>query len=208
MGHLIPKDSKVLSREIRDPAHSGPAERVALRFMVDASRRFRNAEAPWADFSSNDYWRSSYENIQPVDQETIRRVSSFFIQASASRRRARRAIDVGSGTNLYPALLMLPWAEQILLSDHSASNVRWLRQHVEDENASWTWQPFWRELHELEGYNRVSDPRYQLREACADHPGQGSGVFRECLPLSQSRPWRWRASAGVVWSRRPSGMCR
>ena len=32
---------------------------------------------------------------------------------------ARRAIDVGAGTNLYPALLMLPWAERILLADYA-----------------------------------------------------------------------------------------
>ena len=37
---------------------------------------------------------------------------------------------------------------------------------------------------------------------------QGSGVFRECHFVSYSRRWRRRASAGVVWSRRPSGMCR
>jgi hypothetical protein len=37
---------------------------------------------------------------------------------------------------------------------------------------------------------------------------QGSGVFRDCPFVSYSRPWRQRASAGVVWSRRPSGTCR
>jgi hypothetical protein len=36
---------------------------------------------------------------------------------------------------------------------------------------------------------------------------QGSGVFRDCR-VCHVRPWRWRASAGVVWSRRPSGMWR
>jgi len=36
---------------------------------------------------------------------------------------------------------------------------------------------------------------------------QGSGVFRDC-PVCHSRPWRWMASVGVVWSRRPSGMWR
>jgi hypothetical protein len=31
-----------------------------------------------------------------------------------------------------------------------------------------------------------------------------SVIVRFC----HSRPWRWRASVAVVWSRRPSGMCR
>ena len=38
---------------------------------------------------------------------------------------------------------MLPWTEQILLTDFSASNVDWLGQHVADDAAAWTWQPFW-----------------------------------------------------------------
>jgi hypothetical protein len=37
---------------------------------------------------------------------------------------------------------------------------------------------------------------------------QSPGVFRECRFLSYSRRCRRRASAGVVWSRRPSGTCR
>jgi hypothetical protein len=137
--------------------------------MVDAATRVHNAEAPWSDFSSHDYWCHNYEKMQPEDQEIIRRVSLFLIQAFAGRGPAQRAIDVGSGTNLYPALLMLPWTEKILLTDHSASNVRWLHGHVMDDPA-WTWQPFWEELHELEGYNRISEPRKALREACVGEP--------------------------------------
>ena len=70
----------------------------------------------------------NYRELQAEDQEIIRLVSQFFIAAFADRPPARRGIDVGSGTNLYPALLMLPWTEQILLTDFSESNVRWLRR--------------------------------------------------------------------------------
>jgi hypothetical protein len=146
--------------------------------------RVRNAEAPWSEFSSHDYWRHNYEKMQPEDQEIIRRVSLFFIRAFAGRARAQRAIDVGSGTNLYPALLMLPWTERILLTDHSASNVRWLQRHVVDD-ASWTWYPFWRELHALEGYRRIGEPRRQLRAACA---GERAGIEQHSvfdLPAAQ-----------------------
>jgi hypothetical protein len=47
-----------------------------------------------------------------------------------------------------------------------------------------------------------------LRDQDERLEAQGSGVFRECHFLSYSRQWRRRASAGVVWSRRPSGTCR
>jgi hypothetical protein len=138
--------------------------------MVDAMH-VRNAQAPWGAFSPEDYWRVNYAKMQPVDQEIIHRISSFFIQAFAGRRPCERAIDVGTGTNLYPALLMLPWTEQILLSDYSARNVHWLQRQVVSEDTPWTWEPFWQELHEREGYNRISEPRKQLRVACTGQAG-------------------------------------
>jgi hypothetical protein len=134
-----------------------------------------NAKAPWAAFSSHDYWSHNYEKVLSEDHEIIDRVSSFFIKTFRRRPPVQRAIDVGSGTNLYPALLMLPWAKQILLSDYSASNVDWLRRQVRNGDGPWTWQPFWRELGAREGYDQVSDPRKQLREACADQRRQ-SGI--------------------------------
>jgi hypothetical protein len=143
---------------------------LALRSMVDAAMCLRNAQAPWDRFSSDKYWRANYKSMQPADQEIICRVGGFFAKAFAGRPRAQRALDVGSGANLYPALLMLPWAEQILLTDYSESNIRWLRLHVlgnDKSDAPWTWQPFWEELHELEGYNRISEPRRLLRDACS-----------------------------------------
>jgi hypothetical protein len=181
MGHLTPSGSWLLRRRARDAelGRPGSAGAVPLRSMADAAMRVRNAEAPWSDFSSHDYWRHNYEKMQPEDQEIIRRVSLFFIRAFAGRGPARGAIDVGSGTNLYPALLMLPWTERILLTDHSASNVRWLRRHVADD-APWTWQPFWQELRELEGYDRIGEPRKQLREACAGLPGH-AGIERHSV---------------------------
>ncbi len=134
--------------------------------MADAPQ---NTDAPWDAFSSHDYWRRNYHELQPEDQEIIRCVSRFFVAAFAGRSRVEQGIDVGSGTNLYPALLMLPWAEKILLTDFSASNVRWLRHQLEDEDdgATWTWRPFWHELHQADGYNQIGEPRKQLREACA-----------------------------------------
>lgn len=141
---------------------------VALPPMVDA---VRNAEAPWDDFSPQAYWRRNYMEPQPEDLEIIDRVSNFFIGAFADRSRAQRAIDVGSGPNLYPALLMLPWTDQILLSDLSVSNVGWLRHCVLGDDSGWDWQPFWDELGGREGYNQIGDPRKKLHEACSGEPG-------------------------------------
>jgi hypothetical protein len=146
---------------------------LTFQFMVyvDADLR-HNTDAPWNTFSSHDYWRRNYHELQAEDQEIIHRVSRFFVGALSGGPRVRQAIDVGSGTNLYPALLMLPWAEKISLTDFSASNVDWLRQHVADDAAPWTWEPFWREMHEAEGYHQIGgEPRKHLREACTDEQG-------------------------------------
>jgi hypothetical protein len=139
--------------------------------MADAATDVqRNADAKWNRFSSDDYWRRNYHELQAEDQEIIRLVSHFFIGAFAGRPPARRGIDVGSGTNLYPALLMLPWTEQILLTDFSASNVDWLRRQLTDSGTAWTWQAFWDELHRAEGYNGIGAPRKQLWQACFSDP--------------------------------------
>jgi hypothetical protein len=150
--------------------------------MSDAPTNvLQNADAPWNRFSSDDYWKHNYHQLQPEDQEIIHRVSQFFGHAFADCSPVRRrGIDVGAGTNLYPALLMLPWANQILLTDFSQSNVDWLRHHVADDDGPWTWWPFWHELQEAEGYNQIGEPRKQLRETCASEPGY-AGIERHSV---------------------------
>lgn len=144
---------------------------------------------PWNTFSSYDYWRRNYYQLQAEDREIIRRVSSFFIAALAGRPRVQHGIDVGSGTNLYPALLMLPWTEKILLTDFSASNVRWLHRHLADDSLAWAWRPFWHELREKDGYNRIGEPRKQLREACAREHGGGAEVEQRSVFDLEEAQW-------------------
>ena len=128
--------------------------------------RVRNSQAPWDEFSSESYYAHNYKVVQAEDQEVIHRVGLFFSTAFAARKRADRAIDVGSGPNLYPALLMLPWANRILLSDYSPPNIKWLRREVAGSETPWAWQPFWREIGALKGYDQIVDPRKQLMQAC------------------------------------------
>jgi hypothetical protein len=190
MRHLMPNGGGAL-QEFAECTSSHP---LTLRSMVDASMHLRggmvlhNADPDWNAFPSDEYWRRNYQRMQAEDQEIIHRVGHFFIKAFNNCDPARRAIDVGTGTNLYPALLMLPWAERILLTDHSASNVRWLRHHVmEHDDTPWAWQPFWREVHELEGYNRVGDPRRRLWQTCAGEPGYAGIERRSVFELPRAQ---------------------
>ena len=139
-----------------------------------------NTDVQWNRFSPQDYWQRNYYKLQAEDQEIIRRVSQFFIAVFRDRPRARRGIDVGSGTNIYPSLLMLPWTEQILLTEYSESNVRWLRRQLADDRAPWTWRPFWHELQAAERYNEIAEPCKHLRVACHSEPGY-AGIERHSV---------------------------
>lgn len=147
----------------------------------------RNADAPWNMFSSQDYWRRNYSKLQAEDREIIRRVSHFFVSALAGCPPVQRAIDVGAGTNLYPALLMLPWAEQILLADFSKSNVIWLQDQLADNVSPWPWCSFWQEMQEAKGYSDVNRPRKRLREACVSEPGHAGIEQLSVFDLPKAR---------------------
>jgi hypothetical protein len=187
MRQLTPGSGLKLPHEYAESAQSGHSEAVPLLSMVEAATPTQNADVEWDNFPSQDYWHRNYKEVLAPDKEILRLVGSFFSEALHGRARVRRAIDVGSGTNLYPALLMLPWAEQILLTDYSESNVRWLRDQVADDDPAWKWQPFWRQLQAFEGYSQMSEPRKQLRLACAEK--KRTPAIRECsvfdLPPAQ-----------------------
>jgi NNMT/PNMT/TEMT family len=168
---------------------------LALPSMVHAP--VRNREAPWPAFSPEKYFAHNYESMLSEDQEIIRRVGLFFTRTFAERRRAERgrgergraerAIDVGSGTNLYPALLMLPWADHIQLADYSPRNVSWLRDEVLDEEPEWAWWPFWQEVCKREDYKRISEPRKQLKQACFGNPEKGGVKQRSVFDLPSAQ---------------------
>jgi hypothetical protein len=122
----------------------------------------RNDEVPWSDFDAAGYWKYNYASLLPEDEEIIRCASDFLIRALAGKPRITRAVDVGAGANLYPALLMLPWTERIVLTEYAPDNVGWLADNLTDGCGEWAWQPFWDLLAPLPGYRDVEQPRSEL----------------------------------------------
>ena len=130
----------------------------------------RNRDVQWNTFGSTNYFRRNYESLHHEDSQILSWASSFLAGHFGSAHLVSDAVDVGAGTNLYPALLMLPWSRTLTLTDYADSNVSWLRQHACDTTSpSWVWQPFWNRISELPGYRDLTDPRQVLASRAKIH---------------------------------------
>src|SRR5262249_34293010 len=109
------------------------------------------------------YLHHNYLSMHPDDRAVITKVAEFF--ASKVTGRTSHGIDVGSGTNLYPALAMLPMTDSITFWEYSAGNVRWLQHGVRPSAELQLWDQYWEVLSEASPmYRAVRRPRARLSE--------------------------------------------
>ena len=124
----------------------------------------KNAEVAWSAFDSIAYVDHNYRDLQAEDAEILTILRDHF--AGHFRKRGVGpvyGIDVGAGANLYPALSMLPWCDEITLFERSSSNVAYLESQVDlyEEN----WDQFWRVLCGNKRYSAFdADPRERFRK--------------------------------------------
>lgn len=119
-----------------------------------------NSAAPWQDFDSRYYFSLNYSRLRDDDRQIVERLRDFF--GSVTVTPGACGIDVGSGTNLYPALAILPLCEEKLtLCEYAPPNVEWL----EKQRASYapSWDVFWQILQNNPRYAAVADPREAFR---------------------------------------------
>lgn len=141
--------------------------------LTSGRPRVLNREAPWDEFDSSSYFAHNYRELREDDREIVALVRDFFADhfaqhAAGDPAPVRAGIDVGSGTNLYPALALLPWCERIRLFERAAPNVTWLARQVDQLGAHW--EPFWRVLTDRPAYKAVPDPAAALRgKAVVEH---------------------------------------
>jgi hypothetical protein len=130
-----------------------------------------NAEVSWAAFDPIAYVDHNYRDLQAEDAEILHIVRDHFGDHFKERAAGPvSGIDVGAGANLYPALAMLPWCDEITLLERSPANVRYLEGQAGsyDEN----WDQFWRVLCKNEAYGALDmDPRAKFRKAVRVEPG-------------------------------------
>jgi hypothetical protein len=127
--------------------------------IVIKPRRLLNSQANWDAFDSRLYLEHNYRTLRDDDQQIIDTVRDFFADAGVVNG---RGFDVGTGSNLYPAMSMLPFCDQIVLHEYGADNLAWLRQELPSYNAAW--DRFWSEFAANSVYAQVSDPRTALAQ--------------------------------------------
>ena len=133
--------------------------------MADREPSIRNDAVSWSNFDADEYWKLNYASVLPEDAEIIQCAGKFLIEACGDPARLKQAVDVGAGTNLYPALLMLPWAERIVFTEYASQNIDWLSRDLAEGPGEWRWQPFWDLVAGLPCYRTVTDPRRALAAA-------------------------------------------
>jgi hypothetical protein len=139
--------------------------------LVDMSprllRRVGNAHIDWSRFDSDVYCAANYRDLRSDDEEIAEKVRDFFADASKDRDTSEwRAIDVGTGANLYPAFAMLPFSKFIDLREFSPTNVKWLREQCR-EGFDGSWDEFWRvynKNHTYEQYFNENNVRHAFRD--------------------------------------------
>lgn len=125
-----------------------------------------NEDAPWDSFDPDAYIDHNYRRLRSDDEEILHIVrdhfSDHFRDRTANSGPPPRGIDVGAGANLYPALAMLPWCEEITLLERSAANVRYL--HGQRPSYDRNWNEFWNVLCKENAYCELpEDPRARFR---------------------------------------------
>ncbi|MGW0662861.1 SCO2525 family SAM-dependent methyltransferase [Streptodolium elevatio] len=117
-----------------------------------------NAAYDWDAFNSDDYVAHNYARLSDADRRILELLGEFFRHCEP--RAGARGVDVGSGANLYPALAMLPFCDEITLLEHSSSNLAWLR--AQTAGYAPTWDAFWDVLAVHDEYRGIGDPRTAL----------------------------------------------
>jgi hypothetical protein len=133
---------------------------VAEPASTETAQSAGNADVDWDEFDSADYFEHNYHRLLPEDAEIIKIVADFFQDVAPIGCRTR-AIDVGPGANLYPAMTMLPFTSEIVLYERAHPNREWLHEQLQQPAASW--ERFWNSVRGTRpDYCCVEDPMEAL----------------------------------------------
>jgi hypothetical protein len=120
-----------------------------------------NEDQPWNDFDPVSYHAVNYRELHANDRLILELIADFFAGAR-TRRDGRHGLDVGTGTNLYPSLAMMPRCDGITWVERGGRNLAWLNSQV--GHFASTWDPYWETLVNQQPayYQEISNPRDRL----------------------------------------------
>ncbi|MFD4553073.1 SCO2525 family SAM-dependent methyltransferase [Streptomyces sp. NPDC058469] len=138
----------------------------------------KNAEVAWGAFDSIAYVDHNYRDLQAEDAEILTILRDHFADHFRNQGVGPvYGIDVGAGANLYPALSMLPWCDEITLFERSSSNVAYLESQV--DSYAQNWDQFWGVLCGNKSYGSFgTDPREKFRKVAKVEQGNIFGLKR------------------------------
>jgi hypothetical protein len=99
-----------------------------------------NRDHDWNSFDPAVYHAENYAALRADDAMILGIVRDWFGEAVPLGAQLH-GIDVGTGSNLYPAFALAPHCEWITLCDYPAPNVAWLHETLVDIPD--TWRPYW-----------------------------------------------------------------
>jgi nucleoside phosphorylase len=132
----------------------------SVRHPIEPASERLPTDVPWDDFNPQEHLRGHYplRNYTALDTEILTRIRVHFSEHfRAQIVRPIAGINVGVGTDISPALLMLPWCDEITLLENSEENAEYLVSQLNGYDA--IWDQVWDILHQEEAYSHLPDAR-------------------------------------------------
>jgi hypothetical protein len=114
--------------------------------LEDASSRWLNADVDWNRWPVATYLAENYQDYHVSDDAVIAHHSAFYRDLAPDS--LPRAVELGTGPNLYPLLLASGAAQRIDAIDHSHAGLTYLRRQLIDGPAP-IWEPYWQRCRTL-----------------------------------------------------------
>ena len=99
-----------------------------------------NGDVAWDDFDTASYLADNYATLHDFDRRIIATLSPYYRALGPGSLAS--SLDVGTGPNLYPLMLVAAASRRLEALERSARNVTYL-QRARREGADPCWTPFW-----------------------------------------------------------------
>lgn len=106
--------------------------------LIASLSKSSNSDFDWNAFNSDEYFNRNYRKPHKSDLQILSLLCRFYLDIG----KGAKVVDVGSGTNLYPALAASPYSEEVTLWEYSEANIRWLREELAKTELDPSWQKF------------------------------------------------------------------